>query len=545
MARYSVASGVDESANAPALAANLVLTIPPAPMRLGYFVQNQDAADNQMVLDNAAETGAATIVVVGAAAAAGGQSGEVLVAMRRLLAVALLCGALASPAWADIEASPGGTGINGVATIAQTGTSYTLVASDCGKNIEITNASAITVTTLNSLPIGCRLQVTQGGAGKITIANGSGAAKTNTASTGATVERGGFLWLNVDTNSNGTSAHFNVWGYGADAKRCKHWAAGFNDMCSTAPVCGSAAATDCGTIGTILNGYAARPAYDVPGADYAVGSPTTSYADWQSISDPKVLVNTGTGMIRIIDTPVTFDGIDFGLHGGSFIYSSVSGQVLTIKNSRLATNSPDYMVQFQTDAGTLNLINNVTVGPTIVNITGLQCSIRCTLVEEGNWFKSVGSHNIEQETGQLIATVRGNVFENFGLAPLAHNNVLQWATIGSGSTVDWSHNLHYQTTIGAAPGPGEMVQGYPNNTGTIDTMGIKNNVMIAKPEAANQTISYMIHGGAITTSGIVSGNFFDTSSNVGAFGPYYAGSLDAYIVTGNTDLRTGAAVTYP
>lgn len=71
---------------------------------------------------------------------------------------------------------------------SQTGTTYTLVLSDAGKVVEISNASAITVTIPTNasvaFPIGTVLEVFQLGAGQITIAVGSitlrapGGAKT-------------------------------------------------------------------------------------------------------------------------------------------------------------------------------------------------------------------------------------------------------------------------------------------------------------------------------------------------------------------------------
>lgn len=71
---------------------------------------------------------------------------------------------------------------------SQTGTTYTLVLADAGKVVEISNASAITVTVPTNasvaFPIGTVIEVFQLGAGQITIAVGSitlrapGGAKT-------------------------------------------------------------------------------------------------------------------------------------------------------------------------------------------------------------------------------------------------------------------------------------------------------------------------------------------------------------------------------
>jgi hypothetical protein len=72
------------------------------------------------------------------------------------------------------------TGIN-----AQTGTTYTLQASDNGKIVTLSNASAITVTVPSSLPVGFACIVIQLGAGQVTLSasgvtlNGKNGLKTS------------------------------------------------------------------------------------------------------------------------------------------------------------------------------------------------------------------------------------------------------------------------------------------------------------------------------------------------------------------------------
>lgn len=61
----------------------------------------------------------------------------------------------------------------------QTGTTYTLQASDNGKLVTFNNAASITVTVPPSLPIGFNCVLLQKGAGIITIAPGSGVAINN------------------------------------------------------------------------------------------------------------------------------------------------------------------------------------------------------------------------------------------------------------------------------------------------------------------------------------------------------------------------------
>lgn len=68
----------------------------------------------------------------------------------------------------------------------QTGTSYTFVLSDAGIICEFSNSSPVTVTvppnSSVAFPVGTQIEVTQTGAGKTTLAQGSGVLITSLAS---------------------------------------------------------------------------------------------------------------------------------------------------------------------------------------------------------------------------------------------------------------------------------------------------------------------------------------------------------------------------
>lgn len=98
---------------------------------------------------------------------------------------------------------------------AQTGTTYTLQASDNGKIVECSNASAITVTLPNSLAVGFNCTVVQTGAGQVTLSAGSGAVLRNYDSYTKTAGQWGALNLYVTTNSGGSSAVYVMQGRGA------------------------------------------------------------------------------------------------------------------------------------------------------------------------------------------------------------------------------------------------------------------------------------------------------------------------------------------
>jgi hypothetical protein len=97
----------------------------------------------------------------------------------------------------------------------QAGSSYTLAASDCGTTILFTANSAVTVTTTNSLPVGCAIAIEQAESGQVTIAAGSGATQHSAHSFTKSYGQYAILGLFVDTNAGGTAADFIITGDGA------------------------------------------------------------------------------------------------------------------------------------------------------------------------------------------------------------------------------------------------------------------------------------------------------------------------------------------
>lgn len=88
----------------------------------------------------------------------------------------------------------------------QTGVTYTLQTSDRGKIVELSNASAITVTLPNSLPQGFSCLVVQSGAGQVTLTAASGATLLNRQSFTKTAGQNAGLTLYVRSNTSGTNA---------------------------------------------------------------------------------------------------------------------------------------------------------------------------------------------------------------------------------------------------------------------------------------------------------------------------------------------------
>jgi hypothetical protein len=94
----------------------------------------------------------------------------------------------------------------------QIGTTYTLVATDTGKTVTLTNASAITLTLPNNLAIGFECEVIQGGAGTVTFSAAAGATLNNRQSHTTLAGQHSAARLKVTANSDGTSAIYNLAG---------------------------------------------------------------------------------------------------------------------------------------------------------------------------------------------------------------------------------------------------------------------------------------------------------------------------------------------
>jgi hypothetical protein len=101
------------------------------------------------------------------------------------------------------------------AVSTQSGASYTLAATDCGTTILFTGASAIAVTTLSILPVGCSVAIEQGGAGQITVTAGAGATQHSSHNYTKTFGQYAILGLFVDTNVGGSAADVIITGDGA------------------------------------------------------------------------------------------------------------------------------------------------------------------------------------------------------------------------------------------------------------------------------------------------------------------------------------------
>jgi hypothetical protein len=90
----------------------------------------------------------------------------------------------------------------------QTGTSYSLVASDSGKVVELVNAAAIALTVPATLAKGFACTIVQGGAGQVTLAAGSGGTQRNRAGHTKLAGQWAEGTIYVRANSGGSAAEY-------------------------------------------------------------------------------------------------------------------------------------------------------------------------------------------------------------------------------------------------------------------------------------------------------------------------------------------------
>lgn len=89
----------------------------------------------------------------------------------------------------------------------QTGTTYTLQASDDGKVVDLANAGAITLTLPNSLPVGFACRVCQGGAGQATFTPAGGGSIVNASGFTKTRAQWAVAVVYVRTNGGATAQY--------------------------------------------------------------------------------------------------------------------------------------------------------------------------------------------------------------------------------------------------------------------------------------------------------------------------------------------------
>lgn len=302
-------------------------------------------------------------------------------------------------------------------------------------------------------------------------------------------------------------------------------------------------------LSNILSGYnpARIPPWSVAGVAYKVGIDRTAYPTDGNLTSYTTFSQAGytrSSTHVTISQSGTFDGIDF-----SGAYVDITANALTVVFTNCKWDSipggQTYALHVQQTA--CNLTLRYCEWSTSEDWVGFQAGGTFTM--EYCYIHLGGQHPFEQVSGVVAAIIRFNLFHNNVIIAGAHNNWMQWGTIGAGSTAVFEFNCSYHDTIDQANiVPGEGPQYYANNSGTLTSATCKNNTFIAVLDGSDPTMSNIVHGASVG-AGTNTQNYFDTSGCSGGAlpaGAYYGGSVtvaNGWTSSGNIDMLTGNTIT--
>jgi hypothetical protein len=313
---------------------------------------------------------------------------------------------------------------------------------------------------------------------------------------------------------------------------------------------------------TLLNGLAARPAWQVAGVDYFVGCPAATVFQDPQTQGPAGTSYSVVGSIRNLNinaNNVVLDGFDFSLHSGIGLF--IGGNNCTVQNCRFVNNS--YGGSYQVDnAGINTLIQNCTVDGSGAANTGQASLIKHEgaglLTLFNNWFRNFPQQVLENVLGpadHYSIQYKANLIDEGGLNPVAHLNYMQHAN-GTCDNCEVQFNTARQvTSVG-----GEGWQFYMDGAGggTINNINVHHNTVYGLPQPGavggnGVSIASYFHGPNDPLKGptggtgkIISNNYVLYFPLVGGFsqscnfvfygGSGTGGSFNTFTNSGNIDM---------
>ena len=303
----------------------------------------------------------------------------------------------------------------------------------------------------------------------------------------------------------------------------------------------------------LLDGYTARPPWQVAGVDYALG-----------IHPDKVLKNPA---ISSLPAGASYDATYYAVY--------LTGRNVTLDGYDLTNTT--VMIQ-DLASGTITISNcSAAKGVNIRSTVGAKANLvvkHCTLDGGGKEFNSnfqtikvwtpltveycvIKNSPAAIYAGASSVTVRYNLLEAFGWAPPDHTNVIYVTGSNDSSTSTLiAYNTIYsgasRDSSGLPIGLGAAIAFFDDGGNFYRTEVSNNTVISALPGGASYLIGYYVFGSHSATGGKVYDNYLSSVNgfngrNSGAFGPFYTGSSGVVSAkyAGNVDLNTGRILSPP
>ncbi len=305
--------------------------------------------------------------------------------------------------------------------------------------------------------------------------------------------------------------------------------------------------------------YVTRPAWNVAGADYAVGVPAGV-----TLKDPTpggvlaaALVAQGCSLsgaeIICNGNNQTISGWDFSLHGGYQLQINGSGDTVANNNFALGANhaSVGALIGVGGSAKNTTIVDNTLNGNGLINQSiglGLIDSDGTgTTTIEYNQISNAYSENIvigNNSTSGENLVIQYNLIENGGLGfnGGAHGDWIQIVN-GSSSDIINSEAINFNTWMQTVPMAVGRTQGitFPS-TGQVLSASYQNNTFIGVP-GAYVNYAILIDPSHLNGSATVANNYYDMSGIGSSNGGTTAGWIDVGALGGTAGPYNGTVNT--
>lgn len=295
----------------------------------------------------------------------------------------------------------------------------------------------------------------------------------------------------------------------------------------------------------LLNGYAARPPWQVAGVDFYVGVPNgTVLKNPLTISMTGVSINSSTHIVTVSGNNVTLDGYDFSLNGGWEVYVTGANAVITNSNFAVGANRliPVIGANPVTNLSLTHCKLDGTGGNTD-NLVDYRSSNAAApgLISRYNWFRNAQSDVHGCISG--VHMIEYNLYQNGTYASGAHSDFIEFTNCVTDGTKIRYNTLYFTYHSGNAVNEGIQVEA--QLTSTMRNVEVSNNVIIAAGSQSQLSASYLIavrqDSGNIISGANVHDNYMDATA---AYGWFYAAQVGGSnpIVSGNKNMLNGKTI---